>query len=285
MLSEGLHADDPATRLRALEGLVNTRATDSPTPFIDALSDPSPEVQAFAARALVGCDQQVLFESIIGLMTQPPEDVFPDWMNVLPLLREPLESPMLSALVSEQTARSPRLAAAFALGCMRSTTAIHDLVRVAQTDDPELALCCAEALYRIGDPAVIPALVQLAGHSSAQVRWTAVEGLAALNSPLAMNALGDIACAPPADDTTLGERALILLGATADTRVVPILIEVMRRNLGARRAAVAMLRKITREDLGDLPSDWAKWYDEQQYKLNHPAPAPEKPLFDVEFGP
>jgi HEAT repeat protein len=285
VIDEGLQSDEPAARLRALEGLARIGGASAPAPFVEALSDSNPDIQAFAARVLADCDPKELLDSIIRLMASPPERTAPDWGNVLPHLREPLEEPMISALLSDQTTRPSRLAVVYALGCMRSTAAIQELVKAAETDDPELALCCAESLYRICDPAVIPALVRLAGHPSARVRWTAVEGLAALNAPMAMNALGEIACAPPADDTYLGEHALSLLGATADGRVVPILIDVMRRNLNARAAAVAMLRKITREDLGDLPSDWAQWYDEQQRKLNQPVQTPEKPLFDVELGP
>ncbi|MCX5757838.1 MAG: HEAT repeat domain-containing protein, partial [Candidatus Hydrogenedentes bacterium] len=65
----------------------------------------------------------------------------------------------------------------------------------------------------------------------------------------------------PSDDEGTAREAVLALGAMKMEAAIPLLIEVMRKNVAARRSAVQALRQLTGDDAGDLPSDWQDWYE------------------------
>jgi HEAT repeat protein len=287
VLVETARADDPITRVRALEGLAQTGDLGYVDTFIGALSDPAPEVRETASRILAQVNPDVVFEKVMAVLCGDNPDMAARVDAVLPSLRDALEGKMVGALEFPGEPEVRKKVAAYCLGRMRCTPAIPLLARSAWGADPEVALASVNALQAMQDPVAGPRFVELVGHPVAEVRWAALQGLANLGGLEAIAALGRVAAGPPPDDEALGKQAAILLGTMKTEAVIPFLIEAMRRNLAVRRAAVEALHRITGEDLGDLPSDWDQWYQRKQREARNPVPpgSQRPPPWQVEFLP
>jgi len=259
--------------LRALEGLAQSGGADYADVFVSALSDPSQDVRDLAVRVLATLDAAVTFKAVMAVLVAGGQDANGVYA-ALPALRDSLDTRMLDLLKAAAAPRSRKLLAAWCLGQMKSTRAAPALAELAWSADAELAVCCARSLVALRDPLIVPQAAQLTAHPMPEVRWAVLEGLADLADPEALEALGRVAAAPPFDDRDLSRRAVELLGATGDDKIIPLLIEAMRRNLWARGAAGDVLRRMTGKLLGDLPSDWADWYEQRQQPA---APAPSGP--------
>ena len=285
VLVESAQSEDAATRLQAIEGLARSGGARYAGMFVAALSDPSQEVRDLAVRVLLALDAAATFEPLMGALAAGGQEGMGVYA-ALPALRDALESPMLDLLRSAAAPRPRKLLAAWCLGQMKSIRAAPLLAELAWSADAELAVCCARALVALQDPLIVPQAVQLTAHPMPEVRWAVVESLADLADPEALEALGRVAAAPPFDDRDLSRRAVELLGATGDYNVIPLLIEAMRRNLWARAAAGDVLRRMTGKLLGDLPSDWADWYEQRQ-QLSAPAPSgpPPEPFAEIVVMP
>ena len=285
VLLESAQSEDAATRLRALEGLAQSGGADYARVFVSALSDPSQDVRDLAVRILATLDAAVTFETVMAVIAAGGQEAN-GICAALPALQDSLESRTLDLLKATAAPRSRKLLAAWCLGQMRSTRAAPDLAELAWSADAELAVCCAQALVALRDPLIVPQAAQLTAHPMPEVRSAVLEGLADLADPEALEALGRVAAAPPLDDRDLSRRAVELLGATGDDNVIPLLIEAMRRNLWARRAAGDVLRRMTGKLLGDLPSDWADWYEQrQQPQAPSPSRPPPEPFAEVVVMP
>ena len=168
--------------------------------------------------------------------------------------------------------------------------ALPVLAAGAWSDDPDLAQACANALLGIQDPLAVPKLAELIGHPVAEIRWGAMQAIATIGGVEAVQVLGRIAVAPPGEDEGFGRQAVFLLGETKGLDAVPALIDVMRTNLSARATAAQSLRKITGDDVGELPSDWAQWYERKQLEAKQPTQLgpptrPVTPPWEVEGLP
>ena len=173
---------------------------------------------------------------------------------------------------------------------MNSVMALPVLAAGAWSDDPDMAQACANALLGIRDPLALPRLTELIGHPVAEIRWGAMQAIATIGGVEATHVLGRIAMAPPGDDGAFGWQAAFLLGETKSLEAVPALIDVMRTNLSARATAAQSLRKITGDDAGELPSDWAQWYERKQQEAKQPTQLgpptrPIAPPWEVESWP
>lgn len=116
-----------------------------------------------------------------------------------------------------------RAAAAFVLGEVRASSAIADLAAVPaqESQDPQLAVACIEALAKIGDPAAAPALLRAARHQLAWVRGSALTALSKLDgidvTQVALEASEDF-------DPDVREKAVRLLAARGDQRATARLL-------------------------------------------------------------
>ncbi|MCX5769687.1 MAG: HEAT repeat domain-containing protein [Candidatus Hydrogenedentes bacterium] len=284
VLVETVQAEDEQTRLRALEAMARLGAQANAEVFFNALGDPSPAVREAAARVVAGFSPDDVFERVMQALAGPAGQADTTLALALPLLRSVLEPRMLDLLESSQETVDRRAAAAYSLGLMGSGGAVPTLAELAWGTDEWLASVSVQALLNIHDPVVIPKLAELTAHPSEQTRWAALEGLAALGGPEAIEAIGNVAVMRPADDKELSRRAVQLLGATKDPGVIPILIRAMDRNLAARRMAVDALSQLTGKDLGDMPSLWIEWWEKRNDPSQAPEPMPgQKQLFDVEY--
>lgn len=281
VLRETVQAEDEQARLRAIEAMAKLDAHANAEQFFNSLADPSPEVREAAARTVATFDKEFVFGRVMEVLSgDAPEQ----YEAALPLLRGVIEARMLDVLESSEEPADRRAAAAFSLGRMGSAPAVPALAQLAWGADEWLASVAVQALLHIPDPVVIPKLAELTAHPAEQVRWSAVEGLAALGGPDAIDALGRVAVTRPADDKELSRRAVQLLAATKDPTVIPILIDAMNRNLAVRRMAVDALSGLTGQDFGDLPSVWMEWWQKRNDPAQMPQQMPQpKQLYDVEY--
>ena len=279
VLVETAQSEDIATRLEGLEGLAQAGGIEHVDTFVAALADPASEIREAAAAILSRLDPGVVTDKVIESLCSDKDVTVVRIDTVLPMMKDALEPGMIRALRSEDESSLRRQAAAYALGRMNSTAAAQALAAHVYESDPGLAVACANALMALNDPMLTPTLANLARHPIPQIRWPAVQCLADLGGPEALDALGRVAIDPPEGDEELGRQAVVLLGETRADAAIPVLIEIMRRNLGLRRAAVEALHKRTGEDLGDRPSDWQAWYEARLQ-----APPPEEQMLDA-FGP
>jgi len=284
VIEASVQSEDEATRLRGLEGLARSGAAEHVAAFVSALSDPSRDVRDLAARVLATLDPALTFSTVMDVLVGGG----PEWAGVqaaLPALRDSLEKPMLNVLTSKGETRPRKLAAAWSLGQMRSAPAAPLLADLAWASDAELAVCCARALVALRDSVAVPLAAPLTAHPVIEVRWTIVEGLAGLSDPEAMAALGGVAAEPPLGDRDLSRRAAALLGATGDEHVIPLLIEAMRRNPWVRGTAGEALRRMTGQALGNLPSDWAAWFEQPGPAPGPGPPGPPEPFAEIMIMP
>ncbi len=284
VLVETAKAEDEQTRLRSLEAMAKLDPAANPDVFYNALGDPSPAVRLAAARVVTGFPAGQVFDRVMQVLTGPAGQADAALAEALPLLRAALEPCMLDLLESAEETVDRRAAAAYSLGRMGSGGAVPTLAQLAWGTDEWLASVGAQALLNIHDPIVIPKLAELTAHPVEQTRWAAVEGLAALGGPQAIEALGYVALTRPAGDKELSRRAVQLLAATKDPAVIPILIQAMERNVAVRRIAVDSLSELTGQDLGDMPSLWIEWWNKRNDPSQPPQPLPgQKQLYDVEY--
>jgi len=288
VLVETAQSEDVFTRIQGLEGLAQSGGVEYVDTFVSALADPAPEVRETAAAILNRLEPAIVSGKVLTALSMVDAEAVARVDSVLPLLKDVLEPYMIHVLETEEEPSLLKQAAAYTLGRMNSTVAVPVLAARAWQPDAELATACAHALMAMNDPMVMPVVANLARHPIAEIRWSAVQSLAKLGGPEALKALGQVAIEPPENDEELGRQAVTLLGESRADAAIPVLIEVMRRNLALGRAAVEALHKMTGEDLGDRPSDWQAWYEARLHDMQNPQalPPPDAfgPLpFDVEY--
>lgn len=277
VLSDSAQSDDVQTRLTALEGLASSDAAGHVDDFVSALCDADARVRQYAAHILNSQPPGLFIEKVLGLLQSDDGSTSAYAASTIPLLRDSLEQPLMMLLMRQDEAPFRRQLAASALAYMKSTASISALVEVAESADPQLARVCASALGAIPDVVVVPQLVRLTYHAAPVVRYAALTALAAVDAPEAAAGLGEVAGTPREDDPGLAVQAVAYLAERPGQDVIPILIEVMRRNRDAASGAVGALRRLTGEDYGDEPALWQKWWQE---KLSRSPLSAE----DVPFG-
>lgn len=282
VLEETIQAEDPQTRLEALEALAESNGADHLEPFLKALADPAPEIRELAAGFLARQDTEKVFERFMNMLARGGSDELARLDAAIPLLRTGFEPRFLQVLSAPNESPARKRIAAYGLGRMNSVAAVPELAECAWNADETTALACVKALLAVRDPIVIAHLVRLAAHTTPSVRKAALDGLVDVGGPEAVAALGELALAPTEDNGDIAREAAEALGATNAEIAIPILIEVMRKNVPARRSAVQALRRLTGDDAGDQPSDWQEWYERRLRAAQHPNGDAQDSPYDVE---
>jgi HEAT repeat protein len=252
---------DTQTRLRALEGIAQNPSAEYLGVVLTALSDPSIEVKTLAAKCLALLDPDLAFKGLMDLLCANWPDSAAALGESLPLLGSAMKERMFAALQSPEDIGLRKAAAAFALGRMGYRQALVSLMECAlQSDDAILAVTSARALYALNDAAALPCYSQLVHHVCPEVRSAALAGLAALAVPQAIEVLGAVATEMDKNLEKEQGYTVELLGKTRHEAAIPVLIDIMKRNLAMRIKAAEALHEMTGLDLGELPSDWEDWY-------------------------
>lgn len=282
VLIEMAQSEDPLTRLHGLEGLAQAGRIEHVDVFLEALADPDAKVRELAEKALLAYAPDAVFERIMGVVCRGDMDHAFAVGRALPVLRTAMEPKMLAVLDSAEESVDRKQAAAYCLGQMGSVSAVGPLAGCAWSSDERLALSAVNALVALRDPVTAPQLAELIRHPMVEVRYVAMGALADIGGPKAIEMLGQIA-ATSENGERVCKQAVFLLASLKGEGVVPALIDVMRKNLSMRRSAAGALCRITGVDLGDLPSDWAEWYQAKQREPRMPEQDTfVPPLFEVE---
>ncbi|HNR34964.1 MAG TPA: HEAT repeat domain-containing protein [Candidatus Hydrogenedentes bacterium] len=283
VLEETAQAEDPETRFQALEALSESGNPDYLDRFLVALNDPSPPIRELAAGYLAKQDAGQVFARLMELFARGGGEALARLDPAIPLLGARFEPRFMEALADPDETPARKRIAAHCLGRMNSVAAIPALAECAWNSDEATALACIQALLAVRDPIIIARLGELAGHSLPSIRKAAIEGLADAGGPEAFDVLGRLAMAPPDGNEETAREAVLALGAMNTEAAIPLLIEIMRTNVAARRTAVQVLRQLTGDDAGDQPSEWQAWYERRNKALQQQIEQEQKSLYDVEY--
>ncbi len=282
VLEETAQAEDPETRLHALEALADSNGIEHLDRFLRALTDPVPEIRDLAAGFLARQDAGQVFDQFMNLLARGGAEGLARLDVAIPLLRAGFEPRLLQVLSTPDESPARKRIAAYCLGRMNSVAAVPALAECAWNADEPIALACVTALLEVRDPVVIRRLVDLAAHTLPSVRKAAVDGLIDVGGPEALAALGQLALTP-SDNEDAAREAVLALGAMKMEAAIPLLIEVMRKNVAARRSAVQALRQLTGDDAGDLPSDWQDWYERRLKAAQSNNEQSQESPYEVEY--
>ena len=204
--------DDPNAdvRQKCVEVLGRQQDPESAPQLLKMLDDPAPEVQAAAARALGDIRSTEAVDALCRLLPSP----------------------------SEKAAT----AAAVALGQIGDHKAVEPLMAVvSKTSTPTLLKEAANALGKIKDLKVVPALRKLLSSDNRERRWAAVDVLGALQ---ATDAVADIAEVARKDEEPLiRERALAALARIGDSGAVDAVVAALSDPV--ERVAAQAFRSLT----------------------------------------
>ena len=260
---EASKAEDAATRRRGMEGLVLTAPDQNVDAILRGLGDTDSSTRAVAQAGLAKCDKKVVLDRVLTVVCGGAPELEKGMNTALPGLKALLEEPLIGVLEAPAEIDERKKGAGFCLGRMKSSVAIPLLSDAAFASDATSATVYVNALLAIQDPLIVPRLEDLAAHPAPEIRRQAVQGLADLGGPDALAALGRIAAKPPGGDDSISRKAATLLGNSGKPEVVPMLAFALERNPSVEHSAIAALRKITQDDYGDEAKEWLNWYNRQ----------------------
>ena len=251
---------DAAQRMRAVELWSATSSGESITGLILALTDPDERVRSAAARAMDHLAQPVLVERVMAVLIEPGTPEAQELIQVLPELREQLETPCLEALENADTPKEQRWVAAYCIGRMGCTNAAPVLMRETVSEDPVLARTAAQALTQLRTTSGVSDWIELTRHADPEVRRMALEALAVTGVPEALRVLDQTARGMLDPDVRLQVVALHAIGGQPREVAVPVLIDIMKQTPRLRHESARLLRELTGVDMGEKPEDWDHWY-------------------------
>ncbi len=255
---------EPETRKQGLLGLTVADVPEITSILVYALDDPAPEVRNAALSKLAELDAALLTRELVYRLISNDEAARTAVERALPLLREYVETPMLSLFESPDADTGTRTAVARALGSMGSEAAIQALSSAALGPHVSLSKAAARALVEIGSPEALPALQELSRHSNAEVRASALVGLARIGGPVALSAIEEMATNPRESDPHTRRSAVYYIGIMGGPSSIATLIHAMNRYPEARDTAAMALTRITGINLGNSPQAWTSWYDKRK---------------------
>ncbi len=264
-------SEEPALRMRAIEGWAALDSGEALNRIMSALTDPEVEVREAAAQALRKAGEkpvptpleETLAEYVLGVFAGPDESAKAALNSVLPEFRGVIGRRMCTIAGLESESMRRRCNAAYCLGQMRYKDAEPVLVKGTASEHVELVRACAESLYRLGNESTLPVWADLIHHPDPEVRGTAVEALTGLGGARALSVFAHIVLQEVPSDKVLQQQAFQALSRWENAEIIPILIAALDKNPAFRPLAVQMLRERTGMDIGMVPKDWKDWYEAQ----------------------
>lgn len=265
------NSEDPALRMRAIEGWSSINSSEAPDHLLKAITDPEEEIREAAAHALRRMGEkpvptpleEKLTTHVLEVLNGSDEPAKTALRSILPEFRRMIGARMSAIAGSDKEPMPQRCAAAYCLGQMRYTDAEPVLVKGTASENVELVRVCADSLHRLGNESCLPIWAELVQHDDSEVRSIAVEALTDLGGPRALDILAHLVLQGIPANRELQQQAFQSLSRWSNTEIVPILVACLDRNPSLAPMALQALRERTGLDLGQAPKAWKDWYAEQ----------------------
>ena len=255
-------SNDPASRLRAVEGM---SAADSPelAPFaLYALADVDPRVRGAALRAVQGLEPAVLCEAVLAVLAWGEAETVAGLDAALPSLRAQLEEGLLRALDDRKLTPEERVGAAYGLGRVGSLKALEALEEKVWGSDTTLSAYAANAIAALDNAGTLQTLIRMVHHTDPNVRLPAYRGIARIGGPEALALLTEAASPGGEPDVRVKREVVRSLGLVGDTSTVHFLIKMVRARSTMTRPASEALSVLTGLPANLPPERWMEWYDD-----------------------
>lgn len=238
-LNERLHAPDEEERRRAVICLASSPFSDVRHLLFDAMGDASWRVRKEAVNVVVGAElDEAAVEGLVGLLASPDNAGL---RNSAVEALERLGSAAVPALLRhiDVEDRDVRKFIIDILGNIADRSCITALVGALRDHDANVSAAAAENLGKIGDPRVVPHLVDSLAVNDVWFRYSVLGAIARIGESIPFAVL-----APLALDSLLKRPVFECLGAVGDVDAVPLLVEGLADKVRAAReaAAVALVR-------------------------------------------
>jgi HEAT repeat protein len=214
----------------ATEGLLDQAAR----PLAAALSDRDPVVRYYASEALVGIGPRAV-PFLIEVFHAHREADRDRAARVLWRIGAPAVEPLLAVLQEKSATPEMRTASASALGMIGDPRAVKGLVLLLRDERYFVRQRAAQALGRIGEPAV-DMLLEMANSSVPATREAAVEALGTTASKRGIDRTIELLSDSNANVRSAAVRAL---GETSSERAISPLISLLRDESSALRSQAA----------------------------------------------
>jgi HEAT repeat protein len=220
----------------AVEGLLDQAAG----PLAAALSDRDPVVRYYSSEALVGIGTKAIPFLIEAFHSQREADR-DRAARVLWRIGAPAVEPLLGVLQERSATPEMRTASASALGMIGDPRAIKGLALLLRDERYFVRQRAAQALGRIGEPAV-DLLLEMASSSTPATREAAVEALGTTASKRGVDRVIELLSDSNSNVRSAAVRAL---GETSSERAVPPLMSLLRdESNGLRGQASTSLARL-----------------------------------------
>jgi HEAT repeat protein len=244
VLIDSLSSPDWRVRSRATQVLARVAgegALDQATgPLATALADKDPVVRYYASEALVGIGARAI-PSLIEAFHSHRESDRDRAARVLWRIGAPAVEPLLAVLQERSATPEMRTASASALGMIGDPRAIKGLALLLRDERYFVRQRAAQALGRIGEPAV-DLLLEMSSSSTPATREAAVE---ALGSTASKRAVDRVIESLSDSNSNVRSAAVRALGESSSESAVPHLMALLRDESSALRGqAAASLAKL-----------------------------------------
>ena len=262
VVREMLESDDLEIRVEGLDVLDKVSSEDMVDLKYKALFDREAVMRRRAAERLRAVPGSQLAPRVLDTLHTGTLFEIQVVEEVVPTLQDALEQPFVDVLEDGALSVDRRVLAAYALGCMKASSAIEGLARLVWQDNQELAMACVQALGRMRSVEAFPYLQSMLGHSSENIRWETVHGVGNLRTPEALHALVAVATSGQETNAMIRRQALLYLGSSDQAEAIPLLMQCMQYSQNLRDVAGEALRQLTGQRIGASPIEWQRWYEE-----------------------
>lgn len=258
VLEQMSQAENPYIRNRAAEAWpMESPEIEKVEVLIEQLCDPSAAVRASAEKQLATLSPASLFSYVMRTYTGLDTFKTQRLECALPTLPPEVGPYFVDTLDTEIELPLHRRIAAYVLGRMKYRNGIDVLTRHVWHMDTTLSYGCVEALYAMNDPQSLSLWIQLLGHENAHIRPLAVQGLALLQSPGAVEQIRRLVLTP--GNSVAQVNALAATESYPVEWQFPLLVDVMEHNTALAAQAHRLLRKRSGMNLSPNPATWRNW--------------------------
>jgi len=245
------------TGAEALGQIGNPRTVE---PLIAALRDKDTGVRGAAAKALGHIGDPRTVEPLIAALRDEDTGVRGAAAEALGQIGDPRTvEPLIAALRDEDS--NVRRVAAWALGKIGDSQAVEPLIAALRNEDGNMRRVAAWALGKIGDSRAVEPLIAVLEDQATKnwwrysVREAAAEALGRIGEP----AVEPLIAALQDEDSNMRQGAAGALGRIGEPAVEPLIAALRDENSGVCRAAAQALKKIGTPKALAVLEEWRRY--------------------------